>query len=125
MNTKNLVGTVILCLLPFVTPVHAGNEHVVGVASLGVTVSDPTYAERRELDLPNGGAVVREVDSTGRAFDAGMHTGDVIVAFDQVPIDSIQHLSDLVEEVPADKPLPVLLLRGQGRFVAVVLPAKH
>lgn len=125
MNVKNLIGAAIVGLLPLVTPVHAGNDQVVNVTAIGVEVSDPTYAERRELDLPNGGAMVREVDNTGRAFEAGMHTGDVIVAYDQVPIYSIQHLSDLVEEVPADKPLPVLLLRGQGNFVAVVLPAEH
>lgn len=85
------------------------------VAKLGMTVAELTSAERQQLNIPNGGIKVRSVDS-GPAFQAGLRAGDVIVGFNQKPVDTLQHFMDLVQHMPTNKPVPVLVQRGDNRL---------
>jgi S1-C subfamily serine protease len=100
----------------------AESDAAVKIARLGVVASTPTYAERQQVDIPNGGVIVREILNTGPAFRAGLRPGDFIVAYNQVVIDSLQHFSDLVsEEMPTAKAVPMLVLRDENEYVALAV----
>jgi S1-C subfamily serine protease len=92
------------------------------IARLGVEVSDFTDAERRARAVPDGGVTVRKVERAGRAFEAGLQTGDVIIAYDHQVVASLQQFAELLSEVHRDTPAPLLVLRGQGRYLALALP---
>ena len=80
------------------------------VAKLGIAASDLTAAERQELNIAKGGVMVRDV-AEGPAFRAGLRTGDVILAFNQTPIDSARQFADLVKGTATGRPISVLVQR--------------
>jgi serine protease Do len=88
-----------------------GKERQVG--KLEITASDLTTDERQTLNIPAGGVMVRNV-SEGPAFRAGLRPGDVILAFNQTPIDSAQQFADVVQNVPTDRPISMLVQRGEN-----------
>jgi S1-C subfamily serine protease len=66
--------------------------------------------------------MVRKVERAGRAFEAGLQNGVVIIAYDHQAVASLQQFAGLLSEVHSDTPTPLLVLRGQGRYLAMALP---
>ncbi len=65
-----------------------------------------------------GGLVVE--NSTGRAAEAGIQQGDVVLAVDGTPVQSVEQLRKLVHE--HDSQVALLIQRGDSRiFVPVGL----
>ena len=62
---------------------------------LGISCSDVEQRQAREYDIPNG-VYVREVNEDGPADKAGIRKGDVIVALNEVPVGSMDELSDML-----------------------------
>jgi serine protease Do len=89
--------------------------------ALGVSVQPltPELASRAGIPEDVKGLLVRDVDPSGRAADAGVQEGDVIVEVNRQPVQSVD---DLREALTKNTDRPVLLLvnrDGQNLFLTV------
>jgi len=92
-------------------------------ARLNVAVRDLSPQERQRLGVEHG-VLVEEV-RPGPAARAGIRRGDVILAIGGEDIESGEKLASVVATLPTNKPVPVLVKRGEGNlFVAVRIPAR-
>jgi serine protease Do len=86
-------------------------------AHLGMTLRPLTPEEREQIGVP-GGLVVEEVQ--GRAAEAGIQQGDVVLSVDGKPVHSVAELRGLVHD--HDQQVALLIQRGDARiFVPVGL----
>ena len=84
---------------------------------LGMTLRPLTKEEREQAGVP-GGLVVE--DAQGRAAEAGIQQGDVVLSVDGTPVQSVAQLRSLVHD--HDKQVALLIQRGDARiFVPVGL----
>jgi len=86
---------------------------------LGVQIQSvsPEMAESIGLDKARG-AMIAEVMADGPAAKAGLETGDVILTFDQKPIDKMRALPRVVAETPIDKAVDLSVWR-KGKAVTL------
>jgi serine protease Do len=91
------------------------------VGSLGLAVSDLTDAQRRELKV-KGGVRVESVD--GAAARAGLREGDVILSLDNTEIGSAKQFETVVSKLDKNKPVNVLVRRGDTVNYVVIRPAR-
>jgi len=90
---------------------------------LGVTVSTLTPEQRADYGGIEYGVLVNEVDPDGVAAIAGIVSGDVLVSFNQTPVDSVETLASLVRTALAGETVAVLVQRNQNAlFTALTLP---
>lgn len=90
--------------------------------TLGLTVSDLSEAQKRELRL-RGGVRVDAVDGPGAR--AGLHEGDVILAMDNTEITDAKQFNQLVQQRPdKNKPVSVLVRRGEAVNYLVIRPSR-
>ena len=90
-------------------------------ARLGIAVAELEEAQRERLGVDSG-VLVRDVDRSGAAANAGIRPGDVVVSIDHHVVESAEQLRELVESLPTDRAIPVRLYReGRSLFVAVRL----
>ncbi|EHP41951.1 serine protease [Cupriavidus basilensis OR16] len=86
-----------------------------GHAPLGMMVR-PLWAQERQVLRIDGGLLVQRVNAA--ASRAGMHAGDVILALNGQPVDSIEALADEVSA--ANGAVALLVQRGNARlFIAI------
>jgi serine protease Do len=86
-------------------------------AKLGLALR-PLSAEERRLSGVPGGLVVE--DAQGRAAEAGIQAGDVVLSVDGTAVQSVAQLRKMVQE--HDKQIALLIQRGDARlFVPVTL----
>jgi serine protease Do len=93
-------------------------------AALGVTVAPltPETASRAGVRRDLKGLLVENVDPAGRAADAGIQAGDVIVEANRNAVTAVDDLRAAVRG-SADKPL-LLLVHRQGRDLFVTVRAE-
>jgi serine protease Do len=89
--------------------------------SIGLSVSDLTDAQRKELKL-KGGVKVETV--TGGAARAGIREGDIIVAVGNAEIGSAKDFDAVVAKIDKSKAIPVLLRRGELATYLLIRPAR-
>ena len=78
----------------------------------------PLTPEEREQAGVSAGLVVEE--ASGRAAEAGIQPGDVVLSVDGTPVQSVEQLRTLVRE--HDKQVALLIQRGDSRiFIPVGL----
>ncbi len=76
-----------------------------------------------ETENGEQGVLVREVNPSGAAARAGIRRGDIILSFNQTAVNSTRELSKLVQDLPSDKPIAVLIQRDSAtQFIALTLP---
>jgi serine protease Do len=86
-------------------------------ARLGLALRPLNSEERRQAGVA-GGLVVEE--SQGRAAEAGIEPGDVVLSVDGTPVESVAQLRKMVQE--HSKQIALLIQRGEARmFVPVTL----
>jgi serine protease Do len=86
-------------------------------ARLGLALRPLNPEERRQVGV-QGGLIVEQ--SQGRAADAGIQPGDVVLSVDGTAVQSVEQLRKLVQE--HDKQIALLIQRGEVRlFVPVTL----
>ena len=84
---------------------------------LGLTLRPLTQQESDQAGVSNG-LMVEEAQ--GRAADAGIQPGDVVLAVDGTPVKSVAQLSALAHR--DDKDVALLIQRGDSRlFVPIAL----
>ncbi|MES2936482.1 MAG: DegQ family serine endoprotease [Pseudomonadota bacterium] len=89
--------------------------------SLGLAVSDLTDAQRKELKIKGGVKVDTVADAAARA---GIREGDIIVAIGNTEIGSVREFDAVVAKVDKNKPIPVLLRRGELATYLLIRPAR-
>lgn len=77
---------------------------------LGMTVEPLSSALRSDLNL-EGGVLVKEVTGDP-ATSAGLRAGDVITQLAGESIRALEDLRRIVPNLPSDRPIPVLVVRG-------------
>jgi serine protease Do len=86
-------------------------------ARLGLALRPLSAEERRQAGVPSGLVVE---DAQGRAAEAGIQPGDVVLSVDGTPVQSVAQLRKMVQE--HDKQIALLIQRGDARlFVPVTL----
>jgi serine protease Do len=91
------------------------------VGSLGVSVTDLTDAQRKELKV-KGGVRVETVD--GAAARAGVREGDVILSLDNTEVTSVKQFETLVGKVDKSKAVTALVRRGDSVNFIVIRPTR-
>jgi serine protease Do len=90
--------------------------------SIGLVVEDLDAEQRGQLELEEGGVIVQEV-KPGAAERAGIGPGDVILMFDNKPVEDTRQFRELLEGVEPGRSVAALIQRGDGRvFFAVRIP---
>jgi serine protease Do len=80
-----------------------------------MTLRPLTKEEREQAGVP-GGLVVE--DAQGRAAEAGIQQGDVVLSVDGTPVQSVAQLRSLVHD--HDKQAALLIQRGDARIFVPV-----
>ncbi len=86
---------------------------------LGLTLSDLTDAQKKELKLRGGVRVDAAADAAARA---GIQEGDVILALANTETPTVQVLEGLVSKLDRTKPVSVLVRRGEWAQYTVIRP---
>ena len=89
--------------------------------SVGLSVSELTAEQKKELKIKGGVKVEAVTDGAARA---GIHEGDVIVAIGNTEINSVKEFDAVVAKVDKTKPIPVLLRRGELATYLLIRPAR-
>lgn len=90
---------------------------------LGLVVGSLTAEQRKTLEIAAGGVLVDQV-MAGSASDAGIQSGDVIVKLNNRDVTDVKAFRQQVEELPAGRSVPVLVIRRSGPlFMALRVPA--
>jgi serine protease Do len=90
---------------------------------LGLSVQPLTPPMARELGLKvKEGVLVRDVVDGGRAAEAGIQAGDVIVEIDRQPVRSVEDLTARVDKRAKGEPI-VMLVNREGHTMYVTIPA--
>jgi serine protease Do len=89
--------------------------------SVGLSVSELTDAQKKELKLKGGVKVEAVTDGAARA---GIREGDIIVAIGNTEIGSVKEFDAVVAKIDKAKPIPVLLRRGELATYLLIRPAR-
>ena len=89
---------------------------------LGVRIQTVTDELAESLSLGKAsGALVSEISPDGPAEKGGLKVGDVIVKFDNKPVDQMRDLPRIVAETAIDKPVSVeVIRRGKTKRLKIV-----
>jgi S1-C subfamily serine protease len=80
---------------------------------------------RRHLDLlQESGVEVMSVEPSGPAASAGVRDGDIVLALDGRPVQSVDDVHRTLTQWPVGKPLPLAALRRTERVDVVALPTE-
>ena len=91
------------------------------VQALGLTVSELSDAQKKELRLRGGVRVDAAADAAARA---GLREGDVIMAVANVEIGGVKELEAVLAKQDKSKPLSILFRRGDWAQYALIRPAR-
>ena len=96
-----------------------GRQGSANPTGFGMTVGPLTREQARELGTSaTSGVVVAEVQPGGRAADAGLRSGDVIVEVDRKPVTNAEGLSAALKN--GSRPALLLVHRGESSFFATL-----
>jgi serine protease Do len=79
------------------------------VSRLGMTLSEPTAEQRKELKI-TGGILVEEAQ--GPAAKAGIRRGDIILAVNNQDVKSLEQFTQLMAQFDKGKIVAMLVRRG-------------
>jgi serine protease Do len=89
--------------------------------ALGITASNLTEAQKRELKLARG---VRVDAVEGPAARAGLREGDVITTLDNVEINDTRQLAEIAAKVEKSRAVSVMVKRDQWTNYLVIRPGR-
>jgi serine protease Do len=88
---------------------------------LGLTVSELTDAQKKELKIKGGVKVETSVDAAARA---GVREGDVIVAIANAEVVNVKEFEAAVAKIDKSKAVNLLFHRGEWAQYAVIRAAR-
>ncbi|MCW5656435.1 MAG: DegQ family serine endoprotease [Burkholderiaceae bacterium] len=89
--------------------------------ALGLTVSELTDAQKRELKIKNG---VRVESAEGAAARAGVRDGDVVLAIDNTEVTDVKQFLGIATKVEKSRAVSVMVKRGEFVNYLVIRPAR-
>ena len=105
-----------------VNDINSGGRSSPKLPKLGLQVVELSEAERKELELSDGGVKVSDI-SHGPAQDAGIRKGDVILKLNGQLITSAAEMRKQVRDLAPGKLIKVYVIRrGTPLFVAMRIP---
>jgi serine protease Do len=81
------------------------------VAKLGMTLSELTAEQRKELGI-TGGLLVE--DAQGNAARAGIRRGDIVMAINNQDVKSLEQLNQIVSQFEKSRSVALLIKRGDS-----------
>lgn len=91
---------------------------------LGISCSNVEGRQAEEYDIPKG-VYVRDVEEGGAAEKAGLKKGDVIVALNEVPVETMDELSEMLRYYPVDEIVDLEVMRYQdGEYKSQIISVK-
>lgn len=81
---------------------------------LGISCSNVEGKQAKEYNIPRG-VYVRDVEEDGAAKKAGVQKGDVIVALNDVPVETMDELSEMLRYYPVGEIVDLEIMRYQGQ----------
>ena len=90
-------------------------------SALGLTVTELTDAQKRELKL-RGGVRVESVEGAGAR--AGLREGDVILALDNTEISDVKQFMSVAQRVEKSRAVSVMVRRGEWVNYLVIRPGR-
>lgn len=88
---------------------------------MNIVVQDLTAAQRKRLELPEGGVMVEQV-LEGPGSEAGIRKGDVLLMMNNIDVESASQFEEVLAGLPRDRPIPLLIQRrGAPTFLAFKL----
>jgi serine protease Do len=96
-----------------------------GGPEIGVTVRDVTPADAEGASPQAAGAVIESVRAESPAARAGLRAGDVVVVFDGENVRSARQLARLIDETPAERSVPLTVVRAGNRVSLSVAPEQR
>jgi S1-C subfamily serine protease len=91
-----------------------------GIAGMNVPI--PRKVVRFHKLIAERGVMVSSVEPGGAADKAGIRANDIVIAFGEHPVTSIDVLHKLLSEEHVDVKTPVAILRGVDKLTLEVLP---
>ena len=88
---------------------------------LGLTVSEMTDAQKKELKLRGGVRVDAVAEPASRS---GIQEGDVIVSLANIETPNVQALEAMVSKLDRSKPVSILIRRGEWAQYTVIRPVR-
>ena len=88
---------------------------------VGLSVTDLTDAQKKELKLKAGVLVAAATDAAARA---GLREGDVIVSVANTQIAGVKEFEVVLGKADKSKPINVLYRRGEWSQYALIRPAR-
>jgi serine protease Do len=89
-----------------------------------MSVEDISEADRKKLELKQGGVVVTNV-KPGPAANAGIRPGDIILMLNNEDVENSADFAKRIKELPKGKPTAVLVQRGDSPlFLSLTIPDK-
>ena len=93
----------------------------VAVSPLGLTLSDLTDAQKRELKVRGGVRIEAATEASARA---GLREGDVILALANTEVASVKEFEAVLSRQDKSKPVTVLFRRGEWAQYTLIRPGK-
>ncbi|MCX4186439.1 DegQ family serine endoprotease [Methylophaga sp. OBS4] len=88
---------------------------------LAMEVAELQPKQREQYEIEKGGVIVMKVEK-GPAINAGIRPGDVILSLNNEYLADAHHFIEIAKELPAGKPIPVLIQRGgESQFLALTI----
>ena len=92
-------------------------------AKVGMRVEPMTQDQASELKLPvRGGVAVTRINPDSPAVKAGLQIDDVILEIAAQRVFTPEDFRSIVEQLPADKPYPLTLMRGLEKISLEITP---
>lgn len=101
-----------------------GKPSTVESNRIGLIVSELTGDVRQQLEVKENGVLVNEVNA-GAAQKAGVRRGDVVLMINNVDIKDVKHFNQVVEALPENKSVPMLVQRRGGPVFLALKLAKE
>lgn len=91
---------------------------------LGISCSNVERRQADEYGIPDG-VYVRDVNEGGPADEAGIRKGDVIVSLGEVPVKTMEELSEMLRYYPVGEIVDVEIMRyEQGEYQSQIVSVK-
>jgi serine protease Do len=103
------------------TQAEPGASSPQGKSALGLTVSDLSDAQKRELKIKSG---VRVEAAEGAAARAGLLEGDVILAIDNTEVADVKQFLAIAAKAEKSRAVSVMVRRGEFVNYVVIRPAR-